>query len=674
MSRRDYPPNDRYDDRQSDIYRRPRTERDYGESDVDYRQSRYDGPAPAPTRRGEAAVRDRPRETDTVMTQGQRTQRGGPRQPDFLREDYGRNDNAGQLVVRDDRREEDDYVSRAPTRRRSLESVRSRGGPPPPSGGRGEKDEFVYRETDRSRGGGGPPYPRSERGSFGENDEVRYRDRRPQAQTNRGETREENIDIRFREDEKSDWRAPPREYRDRDDEEIQYRRSGGGGRGPPPARTEVDREEFTFNREERSRPPPPRTEADREEISYRDRVPYRGRESRKENIDIDIDVDINNRSAPPPQQRSMSRGALVRKVDEEWIVRKQRTPSPSPPPPPRDYEKEEIIIRRKERSPSPEPEPPREPTPEPPPPPQPEPVYRPPIIQEVITHHRHIDHGYERAREPTPPPAPAPPSPPKEEELEIQIHRQGTRNGKPYDENITLETETTERRNDNREISRRDDSRRDDNRRDDNRRDDNRRDVSRGDVSRQRSVSRSTRRRSPSHSRGRGYDDDVEAEADYYNRQISSRSYPGEAWNGATKQWELVDIPPGTERVRMDGAGGGRQEITWERYNGERRGKFFSGDQRYDSEYGNGLQSPAPPPQPLPPPESRRDDYRDNRSNETRINEDTKRGKTKEKMWTEVAKDLVIREAIEEIGYEYEENQEYFYVIEYLRYVSCAPD
>jgi hypothetical protein len=40
-------------------------------------------------------------------------------------------------------------------------------------------------------------------------------------------------------------------------------------------------------------------------------------------------------------------------------------------------------------------------------------------------------------------------------------------------------------------------------------------------------------------------------------------------------------------------------------------------------------------------------------------------------MWTEVTKDLVIKEAIEEMGYEYEETEEFFYVIEYLRYVSC---
>lgn len=41
-------------------------------------------------------------------------------------------------------------------------------------------------------------------------------------------------------------------------------------------------------------------------------------------------------------------------------------------------------------------------------------------------------------------------------------------------------------------------------------------------------------------------------------------------------------------------------------------------------------------------------------------------------MWTEITKDLVIREAIEELGYEYEETDMFFYVMDYLKYVSLA--
>ncbi|KAK3715127.1 hypothetical protein LTR37_007337 [Vermiconidia calcicola] len=645
---------DRHDDRRSEFQRPPRGG-NYDELDIDINRTSYDGPArsryeaPQPSRRAGAAVKER--DADTVMSR--RTERG-PRQPDFLREDYGRNDTAGALVVRDQGRDEDDYVSRAPTRRRSMESVRSRA--PPARTERVEKDEFVFRE--RERDGGGPPYPRSERDSFGESDfayRERARSRPPPPASNRGERTEEKIDIRIREDERQERRPPPPrdDFRDQNVEEIRFRR--GPGAGPPPsARGDVDKEEFTFTREERTRPPPSRNEVDREEISFQQtrtrspppREPYRGREVRKE--ELDIDINIREKSIPPPRQRSMSRGALVRKDHEEWVVRRRRTPSPSPP---RDFEKEQIIIRRKERSPSPEP-PPREPTPEPLPPPPPEPIYRPPIIQEVITHHRHIDHGVERVRSPTPPPppAPAPPSPPpkvQEEDLEISIRRQGTRNGKAYDEEITFEHDHIERddRRDDRALSR-------------DVRFDARRNASR-DVGRE----ISTQQRSVSHRRP--YDDDVSAEADYYNRRISSRAYPGEAWNGATKDWGLVDIPPGTERVAMDGVGGGRQEITWEQYNGQRRGKFYAGDGYYDSGYGNGA------PAPLPPPEPARDDVRETRiTTERRITEGTSKGRNKaqDKMWTELTKDLVIKEAIEEKGYEYEETDDFFYVMEYLRY------
>ena len=42
----------------------------------------------------------------------------------------------------------------------------------------------------------------------------------------------------------------------------------------------------------------------------------------------------------------------------------------------------------------------------------------------------------------------------------------------------------------------------------------------------------------------------------------------------------------------------------------------------------------------------------------------------KDRMWTEITKDLVSLEAIKERGYEYEETEKYYYVMEYLRYVS----
>ena len=145
-----------------------------------------------------------------------------------------------------------------------------------------------------------------------------------------------------------------------------------------------------------------------------------------------------------------------------------------------------------------------------------------------------------------------------------------------------------------------------------------------------------TRRRSLSAPRRRYTENDLEAEAEYYNRKAAERAYIGEAYNGATRDWAIVDVPPGTNRVRMDGVGGGSQEITWQRYNGVRRSKFITEDEEFTSDFGRA--APAKP--------------------------------KSADMWTEITKDLVMKEAIETMGFDYEETDYFFYVMEYLRYVS----
>lgn len=163
-----------------------------------------------------------------------------------------------------------------------------------------------------------------------------------------------------------------------------------------------------------------------------------------------------------------------------------------------------------------------------------------------------------------------------------------------------------------------------------------------------------------------------ESEVDYYARKTAERAYVGEAYNGATKKWEIIDVPPGTQRVKMDGVGGGSQEITWQKYNGVRRSKFIPerdsmGSYDRERERGRGrdddrvdvsnrleisISDDRRAGRPMPPPMPTRNRYGD--------------------MWTEITKDLVIREAIEELGYDYEETEYFFYVFQYLRYV-CPP-
>jgi hypothetical protein len=131
----------------------------------------------------------------------------------------------------------------------------------------------------------------------------------------------------------------------------------------------------------------------------------------------------------------------------------------------------------------------------------------------------------------------------------------------------------------------------------------------------------------------------VSSEADFYNRRAQDRSYLGEGLNGVTRDWTIVDVPPGTQRVRLDGVGGATQEITWQRYNGVRRSKFIAPGETYEDRSGRRFHGG-------------RNGHGD--------------------VWTEITRDLVVREALDELGYEYEETEFFFYVIEYLRYVSLG--
>lgn len=138
---------------------------------------------------------------------------------------------------------------------------------------------------------------------------------------------------------------------------------------------------------------------------------------------------------------------------------------------------------------------------------------------------------------------------------------------------------------------------------------------------------------------------DIQEEADYYNRINAERSYIGEAYNGATRDWTIVDVPPGTKRVTMDGIGGAKQEISWQRYNGVRRSRFITDSEEIEE------QEPD--------------------ADVGRIGRRYVGVKDRhEKLWTEITKDLVVREAIERSGYEFEETEYFYYIFAYLRYVS----
>ncbi|KAJ9647373.1 hypothetical protein H2204_000001 [Knufia peltigerae] len=587
---------DRYEDRRDYSSRGGRRVYDdrFTEEEVDFRRG--------------TPVRERERERDVreVLVRDDVRERPG-NTPAFLREDYGRT-TAGPVVLRAREREEFDFIPTRPRRR----------SPSPEPERKVEKEQIIIRERAESES---RPPPR-----------FREKDR---------EVEREEIIIR-RDERDTDRRPPP----------------------PPSAPREREREEIIIRRDERDRdvrPPPPRDS--REEIIIR-----RDEDDRRSRYDVDFDDTLSRRSdyvrrpareaerdeiiirrseqnldpsryddyaltRPKSHERARSR---VRRSsssgsNQEIIIRQEERDG-------RNRERQEIIIRKNSRSRSPSPSVVSAPQA----PPEPQVINAPTIHQEVITHHRHIDHGFEVAipsrprpitRPPSPPSPPlSPPHPRAHSEERIEISRTQTRNGRTENENIVIDRNEGAR--------------------------------SVGPYTPPPPGRDYYDAPVPRREGYREYDRDVQEEADYYNSRAMERAYVGEAYRGATRDWAIVDVPPGTNRVRMNGAGGGAQEITWQRYNGVRRSKFMPDGEEGYGEIGRPAPLPAPAPLPVPPPVPA--------SNGDIGRRYGRMPDAKEGLWTEITKDLVVKEAIQEMGYEFEETDDFYYIIAYLRYEDVA--
>ncbi|KAI4197847.1 MAG: hypothetical protein LQ346_002895 [Caloplaca aetnensis] len=605
------------------------------------------------------------------------------REPDFLRDDYGRSA-AGPLVVRDDKRDrESEYRPRPRDRPREVEEREIIVAKGPRSERMSERDiniereELVYRTRE-------PERPRTREINI-ERDDIVYqpRPREPEPQQIRRvredweyrrprepEIERETIDIRERERERE--RPREREYKEEEivirrgsgsrererprarpnlDQEIVIRRSSRSRERERPRQSDFREEDIIIRREERERDRPrerdrgyekdeiiirrdererdrPRTRAssfDRETIKLRvdEREPRRAK-SRADFQEEDITIRRTERDRPSRGYREED--LMIRHRDASRETRRtMRSRSRS-----RDREditirhderggrhRDEIIIRRDEKSPSPEPV-----YVPPPPPPEPEPIRAPPIHQEIITHHRHIDH----APVPAPaPPRPRSPSPAKTTYDEIEIHRRGSRNGRHYDEDLIIsEREGGGRR---------------------------RRDEDHTPRRRRSPSLHETRTRAAYSTRD---ELDIAEEAEYYNSRAAERSYLGEGYNGVNKDWAIVDVPPGTKRVEMEGIGGAKEEITWQRYNGVRRSKFVAEDDEYRGGVSGGeLMVPR-----------EREEVTEIRQGRRYVGEKD----PKEKMWTEITKDLVTEDAIKHMGYDFEETEFFYYIMSYLKY------
>ncbi|KAB8754776.1 hypothetical protein FH972_026564 [Carpinus fangiana] len=382
----------------------PASARPYPTSEADFDRPEYDYP-PAPRRSRPTREYD---ELDIDISRGPDSRRN----PDFLREDYGRSSHAGPVVVR----ERDDR-----SRRRHDVDY--------------EDEEIVIRRRDRDDRRSRPPPPRDDRDDI-EVDIRRERSAGPSFARHRDDREEIDIDIRETSRAPRDQREHSRRdvYLRTDDSDRRPSRRGGGGDDidieiressrPPPKRrsSSVDRINIDIKRDERSRDPPRRRrDGDREEIDIKiregDDEKRRPAPPRVEERTLVVREREHSRSRsarPVARQREdfyyrrRSPSPVAPPQREEIIIRKHRSPSPSPPPPERI--EETIRIRRTRSSPTRSPSPP--PAPSPPPvelEPEVAPITRPPIVQDIYTHHHHIDHERYRDR---PAPLPALEAPP----------------------------------------------------------------------------------------------------------------------------------------------------------------------------------------------------------------------------------------------------------------------
>ena len=133
-------------------------------------------------------------------------------------------------------------------------------------------------------------------------------------------------------------------------------------------------------------------------------------------------------------------------------------------------------------------------------------------------------------------------------------------------------------------------------------------------------------------------------EEDTYHRRGSDRL---SSRDSTTDDWAIVDAPPRPRRAMRDELDGPNRELSRKHYHSRER-RAFPADE--------GLVSDGDP--------------------------ESKRGQVgrryvgasnpRDRLWTEITKDLVVREAIERSGYEFEETDFFYYIFDYLQYVSST--
>lgn len=135
----------------------------------------------------------------------------------------------------------------------------------------------------------------------------------------------------------------------------------------------------------------------------------------------------------------------------------------------------------------------------------------------------------------------------------------------------------------------------------------------------------------------------IREEDEHHSRHVAEGPLKTERYRDTSQDLCVLDVPSASRRAMADGVGGASEEVSWRRNDGVRRSSHLP--DKYDREVHGTVAKRY-------------------------VGVKEKR----EELWTEITKDLVVREAIEEAGYDYEETAEFFYVFSYLEYVSLHFD
>ncbi|KAL2158383.1 hypothetical protein VTH06DRAFT_4431 [Thermothelomyces fergusii] len=445
------------------------------------------------------------------------------------------------------------------------------------------------------------------------------------------------VDIEERDYYRESPRRPgPREY---DDVEVRIRDR---------SRERVNDRLPHFMRDEGRRPEPGQLVLRQREVETVERARQRSPSPARANQRV---VHRPRSVSPPPRREQDVRiQRVVREASRGPNGRIRLVQPRSRSPSPEVRGRIQIVEREKERALTPAPAPQ---------PPAPQVIKGPIIEREVITHYRDIDHGIVAAPRP-----PSPPPPPVRRDRDTEIDIYTTRHQTEVD---------IHRRHRGRSVSRERIPRRS-------------APVLDDDVVVQADHRGHLHVDIEHRSRGRrahsAAPPAIEHDDETYDiaRKIDARGKMGEAWNGITKDWALIDVPPGTERVRLDGAGGAAAEVTWKKWDGHRQTKIIPERDDKSSAVSSStslseLRGPVERGRRLSVhvvdndrsvSRERNGDVEKVTDRRITIRGSTPPARNRSETWTEITKDLVSREAIERMGYEYTENESVYYIVDYL--------